>query len=87
MQTSLALKAFPKPWEWKDWVAALHLEVARLVAPHGARVMSWLGRAEQLDAVSDSALEDSEEFPRLDVLLADELFKTQAAVARSFPSE
>ena len=59
----------------KDWVPTLHLEVARLVAPHGSRVMTWLGKAEQLDIAPASALEDSEEFPRLDVLLAEELFK------------
>ena len=47
--------------------------------PHSQRVMAWLGKAEDIDNVTDDVLRTSDEFPRLDLILATELFNNAKA--------
>ena len=41
--------------------------------------MEWLAKAEDLETVSDKDLRQSDEFPRLDTLLASELYQNAKA--------
>ena len=41
--------------------------------------MEWLGKAEDLDNVPDEYLKNSDEFPKLDIILATEIFKNAKA--------
>ena len=49
----------------------LNSEMCRVVAPHGGIVVHWLGMCED-NSVSDEQLRNSDEFPRLDLMFAQE---------------
>ena len=79
MSTDLSLLGFPKPWQWKEWVIHLTSELCRMVCPRGTLVMQWLGEAEDIDNVPEEALKFSGSFPRLDLILATEIFRNAKA--------
>ena len=54
--------------------------------PHRALVMEWLGKAEDLDNVPDDYLKNSDEFPKLDIILATEMFENAKQDATSLQS-
>ena len=82
MHYNLTLGPFPRPWEWREWAIALNTELCRVVAPYGPQVMEWLAKAEDLDGVPDKDLRQSDEFPRLDMLLASELYMSAKTVCK-----
>ena len=63
---------------WTDWALRLNSEMRRVAAPHGEAVMKWLGRCEDR-AISNEQLQQSGEFPRLDLMLAQELVRVADA--------
>ena len=77
MEKNISVRPWPEPWQYRGWVSSLKTELARLVAPYGKEAMQWLSGVFRLDgdanSVPDEALQHSEEFPKLDVLLAIEL--------------
>ena len=79
MLNNLALKPWPQPYEWQDWLAHLKTDLARMVAPWGKQCMLWLSKTFMLEdsanPVPDIELEDSGVFPRLDIILSQENFK------------
>ena len=79
MERNLSIRPWPEPWQYKDWVANLKIELIRVVAPFGGEVMRWLAVVFQLEdheqPVPDHLLQDPDVFPKLDVMLANELMK------------
>ena len=73
------LRPWPQVWEYRDWIAHLKTELARMVAPYGRQVMKWLADVFQLEdsaiPVPDEALQQSGESPKPDVALAQGLMK------------
>ena len=65
MRTSLHLHPSPKPWQWKEWVVQPASEICRLISPHGPKGLGWIAKAENLEGIPDTAMQKSDEFPRL----------------------